>query len=143
MALFTSVVALQNSSPYQPSTPSFFNTFPPHSNANQQSNCQTVYFCATLPRVSQLRSSSCLLFSAKPLHTAFTPPPPPAWPDLVGPPTFSRSLSGSRPQCGPSDSFNIFAPHPGTFLSTNHARNSSNSVLCFQQLAHSFIFRIL
>ena len=64
-------------------------------------------------------------------------PGPPA-PSISG--TLSGSLSGSRPQCGPSNSFNIFAPHPGTFLHTNHARNSSNSGLCFQQLAHSFIF---
>ncbi len=53
---------------------------------------------------------------------------------------YRGSLSESRPQCGPSNSFNIFAPHPGTFVHTNHARNSSNSGLCFQQLAHSFIF---
>src|SRR6266851_7761741 len=72
------------------------------------------------------------------------PPAPPACPDLLGAPsisgTLSGSLSGSRPQCGPSNSVNMFTPHPGTFLHTNHARNSSNSGLCFQQLAHSFIF---
>src|SRR6266487_4695812 len=74
-------------------------------------------------------------------------PGPPTCPDLVGASSISGTLSGSlsrsRPQCGPFNSFNLFAPHPGTFLHTSHARNSSNSGLCFQQLAHSFIFRIL
>src|SRR6266705_979091 len=90
------------------------------------------------------------------LATYGLPPPCPSKPPripLPGPPaptlsgsisgTLSGSLSGSRPRCGPSHSFNISAPHPGTFLHTSHARNSSNSGLCFQQLAHSFIFRIL
>src|SRR5713226_7805921 len=43
---------------------------------------------------------------------------------------------------GPSNSFTIFTPHSATLLHTTHARNSSNSGLCFQDLAHSFIFRI-
>src|SRR6266568_3537546 len=81
------------------------------------------------------------------LATYGLPPPSPSEPrriPLPGPPapsisgTLSGSLSGSRPQCSPSNSFNIFAPHPGTFLHTNHARNSSNSVLCFHILPDSF-----
>src|SRR5216683_7938631 len=46
------------------------------------------------------------------------------------------------PPRGPSNSFTIFTPHSATLLLTTHARNSSNSGLCFQDLAHSFIFRI-
>src|SRR6266852_8410026 len=90
------------------------------------------------------------------LATYGLPPPGPSKPPripLPGPPapalsgsisgTLSRSLSESRPQCAPSNSLNISAPHPGTFLHTDHARNSSISVPCFQQFTHSFIFRIL
>src|SRR5438093_2758825 len=66
------------------------------------------------------------------------PPAPPACPDLPGAPsilgTLSGSLSGSRPQCGPSHPFNIFAPPPGTFLHTSHARNSSNPFFVFKSL---------
>src|SRR5216684_3330669 len=48
----------------------------------------------------------------------------------------------ARPPRGPSNPFSIFARHSATLLRTNHARSSSNSGLCFQDLAHSFIFRI-
>src|SRR5216683_2122475 len=87
------------------------------------------------------------------LATYGLPPPGPSTPPRIPLPvppaptlsvtisgTLSGSLTGSRPECVSSKSFNIFATHPGTSLHTNHARNSSNSGLCFQQLAHSFIF---
>lgn len=55
---------------------------------------------------------------------------------------YRRALRTMPPPRGPSDSFRVIQAQAVTLSPKERARKSSNSLLCFQEVTHSFIFSI-